>query len=213
MIANMRRFLLALVILAFAPAHAADEERGWSPVQNGLQARLLASPETSGDWSYGITIEFRNVKEDNLGIGSEITLSFNRADLNFSVIDSAGKELPMTTRDGDGMIPNWNLILPPGARLSFPIGSGGSIPYKLSNPHGPGKLLSFGLGAEWIVPGTGGPYQLSVVFSVPPFTGNPATHSGFKIIMAKPSVDAHPEASYRGWRGTLHMPALVLPQN
>jgi hypothetical protein len=218
----VRACLLALLVLAQVPLQAADDESGWSPVQYGLQARLFIVPHTqTADWTYDVMVEFRNVLENSLGGRSEILLRFSKIQFTFFVTDSTGRSLPETLRESMG---EWDevdemggasgdLVLPVGARLSFPIGCGGGTPDKHSYPHGPGKLLSLDPMAEWIVPSAGGPYQLSATFTDPISLPHQFKAQGDFTLTLKMSPGVNDPIPYRGWRGTLTLPPVQLPQN
>jgi hypothetical protein len=203
----MKACLLALLVLALAPVQAADDETGWSPVQSGLQARLLISPHPqTEDWTYEVMIEFRNVFENSEGDGSELTVRYNKP--NFLVTDSAGRPLPMTAPNGNELVEVLDLVLPPRGRLVFPIGSGGGAATAIS---GPGRMLRFSQLTQWVIPPTGGPYRLSATFSTDP--SQPPKMPGLKIVVHPPSPNSPRERPYQCWRGTLNLPPIQLPQN
>jgi hypothetical protein len=198
--------LSALLILALIPLQA-ENAGEWSPVQSGLQARLVIMPHAqTADWTYDVLIEFRNVFENSEGDSSELTVRYNQPYL--VVTDIAGRPLPVTLVDGNEMVGISDLVLPPRGRLVFPIGSGGGSATATS---GPGRMLRFGLLTEWMIPSTGGPYRLSATFSTDP--SHPPKVPGLKIILPPPSHNGPHERPYKGWRGTLELPPVQLPQD
>jgi DNA-binding XRE family transcriptional regulator len=130
----------------------------------GLGARFVIVPFQNGDGTgctYQVRIELTNQGVDsNTGvIWMPIQMAFLPDDLHLRVVDVQGNELPRSVRTEDQMIGPWRIAIPPKGRMDFPIGEGGGEPYRFSTG-GPGKLLTFGLGNEWVIPQNGKTYYL-----------------------------------------------------
>jgi hypothetical protein len=206
-------FLLLLFAGIVLPLHA-DDDKSWSPVDHGLQARLFISQPQTADYTFAVSIEFRNVLENSAAIGVEQRLNFNRDQLVFSVVDAQGHIVRPSPAGDEGLIPGWSLTLPAWCRLSFPIGVGGGTP---QGSQGNGKLLSFGGEQQWLLAPGGGPYQLSATFysDFNQALQAQADANGGKVVVT-PVLDRPAQRltqSHGGWQGTLDLPPINLPQN
>ncbi|HEX4139481.1 MAG TPA: hypothetical protein VHY09_03985 [Candidatus Methylacidiphilales bacterium] len=207
-------FLLLLFARTVLPLHADDDAPVWSPVQSGLQARLFISQAQTADYTYGVSIEFRNVLENSSAVGIEQKLGLNREQIVFTVRDAGGHHVPRApVQDLDETVPGWSLTLPAWARLSFPIGGGGGTPLHFQ---GPGKLLGFGGMQQWVLPPNAGPYQLSATLysNFQQAMQAQAEAGGMKILNIDRSMPRDfPGGPHGGWQGTLDLPPINLPQN
>jgi len=197
------------------PLRADDDAQVWSQVQSGLQARLFISPARSADYAYGIRIEFYNVLENSSADGVEMNLNFTRDDLIFTVRDAAGQIIkPSPPQILDELVPGWSWRLPGWARISFPVGRGGSTPL---HEQGQGKLLSFGGDQQWVLPSTGGPFRVSATLYSNSEQAMRALAEAQGIpVPTAPNVDQPGQRRrelHGGWQGTLDLPPIELPQN
>jgi hypothetical protein len=118
---------LFLFLLTPLLVQAADEQVAWSQPVKGLRARLFISPsrDPDFDYSYQVYLQFENVGVvGSLGtIREEKTFQYSEMGLALDVTDASGQKLPLKVLGiFDGMIPSWNLCLPWGGNLTFPIG-------------------------------------------------------------------------------------------
>jgi hypothetical protein len=201
-------FLLLLTPLLL---QAADEQVNWSKPVKGLRARLFISPnrDPDSDHTYQIYLQFENVGV--LGsdgtISREETFQFDQGELALDVANVSGQGLPphpgwtihMSPKPPgavDEPFAGYNLSVPPGGNLAFPIGyiSGTGTEHIYCSP-----LFT------WDLPATGtGTYYLSGTFS-------------FSLKNAWPNVPAgtHPTGRDWGirlnWEGTLVLPPVQVP--
>jgi hypothetical protein len=200
-------FLLLLTPLLL---QAAEQESPWSQPVKGLRARLyvLPSHEPEFDKTYDVYLEFENVGVvGNLGvIREEKTFQYCKTGLALDVTDANNQKLPRMepAGSGDELEPCWNLCLPPGGKLSFPIGSGGATPphdlIAMGRPTSPamgeGKYLTITPFLAWVLPITGSnSYYLSGTFS-------------FNIPKVPAEMRAQLKSSGVNWEGKLVLPPL-----
>jgi hypothetical protein len=213
----MRWSFLVLLLLGFSElstARGTDAAPAWSQPVKGLRARLFTEPshEPEFDKTFDVWIELEEVGIDtSLGLNHQtLLIPFGRWQLALAVADSSERLLSQKPLDGDFLSETWNLVLPPNGRISFPIGRGGSSPHR--NLLGPGRLLQLDPVSEWLIPLANGPFYLSGFFDAPyPLNHSPEA-GGFKNTMTRSPPD-HREKPYRGWAGTLVLPAIEIPQN
>jgi hypothetical protein len=193
-------FLLFILLCfpAFSGAETPDNTLGWSQPVKGLRARLLIEPGAEGksDGTFEVRIEFEEVGiETSLGLTHfERKFSFSKSWMNFTVQDQTGRVIaPTGALSGNETVPVWDLVLPPGGRISLPIGKGGRDGKGI--PPLDSTSLSFGIFAQWLIP-AGSHFRLSATFS-----SDSAWHgSAWK--------DVHDP-----WTGKLALPAIEVPTN
>jgi hypothetical protein len=208
-------FLLLLFAGIVLPLCADDDATVWSPAQRGLQARLFISQPQTADYTFAVSIEFRNVLEDSSAVGQMLKVNFSRDDLVCTVRDSSGNIVkPSSPSALDEMVAIWSLTLPPWARMSFPIGRGGGTP---PSGLGTGKLLSFGGFQQWVLAPEGGPYRLSATLYS---DSRQALRAQIESSGLKPAIPPNldqpgrpPRELRGGWDGTLDLPPIDLPRN
>ena len=198
-------FLLTPLLL-----QAADEQVNWSQPVKGLRARLFISSSRDPDFDYNfqVYLQFENVGEvGNLGtIRIEKTFQYSEMGLALEVTDATGQKLPRVGPGvGDEMVPGYNLCLPFGGNLAFPIGYGWaaipSYPLSIDGPLTPamlqGKYLKISSLLGWVIPTTGsGTYYLSGTFSTKFPRPNPPRNLNVRL----------------NWEGTLVLPPVEIPQ-
>lgn len=118
---------IALLLLMPLLLRAADEEAAWSKPVQGVRARLYILPghDPDLDYRYQVYLQFENVGvTGNLGLIREAkSFQYSGMDLALQVVDARNRKVAATSPAMfDGMVPVWNLLVPPGGSLSFPIG-------------------------------------------------------------------------------------------
>jgi hypothetical protein len=195
---------LALVaaVLGAMPVLAAPMDTGpaWSPTVDGVHARLFTAPNKQKelDESYDIYIEFEETGIDtSLGLTHRpVTIHFDKSEFQFTVADSKGVTMDPTSHTGGAAETGWDLVLPPGGKLSFPIGTGGGSPHLPAPGQAlpKGKVLGFTKASDWLLLDSGGMYKVTAVFS-------------------SPTAPPGPDAADKGWSGTLALPPISVSPN
>src|ERR1700693_1472348 len=118
-----------IFLLLFTPLllQAADEQVAWSQPVKGLRARLFITPSRDPDFDYGYQVY---LQFENIGVvGSQGTIwevrtfQYSELGLALDVTNASGQKLPLKIPGiFDEMVPSWNLCLPWGGNLAFPIG-------------------------------------------------------------------------------------------
>jgi hypothetical protein len=188
--------ILVLIFVATFCARAFDNPL----LERGLDARLIVVPaaDPSERPHFAVWLELTNTGiQGNLGlIPNRFRLSLMPQDLHLRVVDADGHELTKSMRTEDQMRGAWEVEIPPGGKLDFPIGNGGGKPYEFSTG-GPGQLLTFGLGIEWIIPRDGKKYFLCGTL-----------HEDRPERWRDPRKN-----NLREWIGSVDIPKVQLPQN
>jgi hypothetical protein len=191
--------VLWATLAARADLPGASGEPEWSKTVGGLRARLFTAPnkETELDKTYDVLIEFQEVGiETSLGLEHRaVTIHCGAGQFQLTVTNMKGATVVPSSLPFGGATRSWDLVLPPGGKLSFPIGQGGSSPHQPPPGQAPpkGALLNFSVlpGTEWLLLLDGGPFKLAGTFAIP--AGNAGTPGGEKA-----------------WTGTLELPAISI---
>lgn len=182
---------LGLLFLMPLLLHAADEEAAWSKPVQGVRARLyiLPSHDPDFDYRYQVYLQFENVGvTGSLGLIREAK-SFQYSEMGLALeVTDANKQKVATTGPGmsDQMIPEWNLVLPPGGNLSFPMGSISSDWSLTITP-----FLTWNL----VPTGPMRPHYLSGTFTSKFPRPNPPRNANVRL----------------NWEGTLELPPIEIP--
>jgi len=140
----------------------------------GLRARLYTQPshEPEFDKTYDVYLQIENVGIEGSGglIKEQRTFFYSETSLNLDVTDSKNQKLARAgPANVDEITASYNICLPPGGNLAFPIGCGGAVPPReitipAGSPAGKYLMITFELG--WIIPSVSPEtYYLSGTFS------------------------------------------------
>ena len=173
-----------LVLFAVSAAAASADGVGWSPVVNGLRARLVVlPPDKPGSPFCRVMIEMENVR-DAMG---QMKIRFAPGRLELRVTDKAGRELRASTGPYDGIAPLWEpTLLPYAGTIRFQV----SFPGLGYRPNIDRTIVDIGPTGAWIIPQDGAGYGLSG-----------------RLVVEKKEGD-HP---IMDWSGSLDLPRVPIP--
>jgi len=193
---------LFLFLLTPLLVQAADEKVLWSEPVKGLRARLFISPsrDPDFDYRYQVYLQFKNVGVvGSLGtIREEKTFQYSEDGLALDVTNAKGQRFPKKLPGMvEHFIRSWNLCLPWGGNLAFPIG----------NIFGTGtEYLSITPFLAWDLPAaSAGSYFLSGTFS---FAMKKWAVPHVPAGMRPPLRDSDIRLN---WEGTLVLPPIAVP--
>ncbi len=194
--------LLLLFVGIVLPLRPDDATTPWSSVQGGLQARLVCS--RANNHAFALGIEFRNVLENNLGVGLGLKFRYYRNDLSVSLADAAGHSTRIRldpAPDAGGIVRGQTIDLAPLESGSLPIGSA-----RIATPHPvAGGKFAFNDHRDFVILPDTGPYRLWATFTKPAATGDDSSLEN----LSATSLEAI--SGPAGWHGTLELPAISIP--